>query len=46
MSGFIDDFDGTQYDSQTRLRFLEKKVSYLLDEARAVAQTRAARRRR
>jgi SAM-dependent methyltransferase len=32
MSGFIDDFDGNQYDSKTRLRFLEKKVSYLLDE--------------
>jgi SAM-dependent methyltransferase len=32
MSGFIDDFDGTQLHWKQRLHFLENKVSYLLDE--------------
>lgn len=32
MAGFKDDFDPTTYDTKTRLRFLEKKVAYLLDE--------------
>lgn len=36
MTGFQDDFISTNYDTPTRMRFLENKVAYLLDEVSAL----------